>query len=106
MTDPSNSFEISHDLSGDVRSGLDARWSERLAALPDATVTLNGYFVEDPAVVNLQQYAPAEPECGVFWGSHGCDLPPGHDGDHVCDCEHSVDAQGSDGSFTWDLYGR
>ena len=24
--------------------------------------------------------------CGVFWGSHGCDLPVGHDGQHVCSC--------------------
>jgi len=24
------------------------------------------------------------PYCDTFWGSHGCDLPPGHDGPHVC----------------------
>lgn len=24
--------------------------------------------------------------CNIFWGSHGCDLPVGHDGGHVCDC--------------------
>lgn len=23
-------------------------------------------------------------ECFVFWGSHGCDLPAGHEGVHVC----------------------
>lgn len=22
--------------------------------------------------------------CNTFWGSHGCDLPPGHDGNHKC----------------------
>jgi hypothetical protein len=22
--------------------------------------------------------------CPVFWGSHGCDLSPGHDGAHLC----------------------
>ena len=23
--------------------------------------------------------------CGWYWGSHGCDLPTGHDGPCVCD---------------------
>lgn len=22
--------------------------------------------------------------CPTCWGSHGCDLPPGHDGTHLC----------------------
>jgi len=22
--------------------------------------------------------------CGVFWGSHGCDLPANHEGHHQC----------------------
>lgn len=22
--------------------------------------------------------------CSCCWGSHGCDLPAGHDGDHAC----------------------
>lgn len=25
--------------------------------------------------------------CNWFWGSHGCDLPPSHDGDHLCGTE-------------------
>jgi hypothetical protein len=24
--------------------------------------------------------------CRVYWGSHGCDRPRGHDGPHACDC--------------------
>lgn len=24
--------------------------------------------------------------CDVFWGSHGCVLDAGHDGQHWCDC--------------------
>ena len=24
--------------------------------------------------------------CRVYWGSHGCCLPRGHEGDHWCDC--------------------
>jgi len=24
------------------------------------------------------------PACPYCWGSHGCDLPPGHTGDHQC----------------------
>lgn len=27
----------------------------------------------------------AEP-CRVYWGSHGCARPRGHEGDHWCDC--------------------
>lgn len=23
-------------------------------------------------------------DCNLFWGSHGCDLPEGHEGDHTC----------------------
>ena len=25
-----------------------------------------------------------KPYCNFFWGSHGCDLPPGHEGNHLC----------------------
>lgn len=24
--------------------------------------------------------------CRVYWGSHGCERPRGHDGPHWCDC--------------------
>jgi hypothetical protein len=24
--------------------------------------------------------------CEVYWGSHGCDRPRGHDGLHICNC--------------------
>lgn len=24
--------------------------------------------------------------CDVCWGSHGCELQAGHDGQHMCDC--------------------
>ena len=26
------------------------------------------------------------PPCRVYWGSHGCERPHGHEGDHWCDC--------------------
>jgi hypothetical protein len=26
------------------------------------------------------------PPCRVYWGSHGCARPLGHEGDHWCDC--------------------
>jgi hypothetical protein len=26
-------------------------------------------------------------KCRVYWGSHGCHLGSGHDGDHFCCCE-------------------
>lgn len=25
-------------------------------------------------------------DCRVYWGTHGCCLPRGHDGPHVCSC--------------------
>jgi hypothetical protein len=37
---------------------------------------MNGYLNPD---------AHAEP-CHVYWGSHGCDRPRGHEGAHWCDC--------------------
>lgn len=24
--------------------------------------------------------------CRVYWGSHGCKLPRGHEGQHICEC--------------------
>jgi hypothetical protein len=24
--------------------------------------------------------------CRVYWGTHGCRLPRGHDGPHLCEC--------------------
>lgn len=27
-----------------------------------------------------------DPLCRVYWGSHGCERPKGHEGDHWCDC--------------------
>jgi hypothetical protein len=30
--------------------------------------------------------APAVFMCRVYWGSHGCCRPQGHEGPHICDC--------------------
>lgn len=30
-------------------------------------------------------------DCRVYWGSHGCDLPRGHDGPHLCSCAFGED---------------
>lgn len=30
--------------------------------------------------------------CWTFWGTHGCMLPSGHDGQHVCSCCEPDDA--------------
>lgn len=27
-----------------------------------------------------------DPDCRVYWGSHGCQLERGHDGPHLCHC--------------------
>lgn len=34
-------------------------------------------------VVNPDAHAEG---CRVFWGTHGCARPRGHEGDHWCDC--------------------
>lgn len=49
-------------------------------------------------------------ECPICWGSHGCSLPRGHEGDHVCGgelgCDDRVGQDGRDASgFQWYLYG-
>lgn len=43
--------------------------------------TANGYSAW--ANVNPDRNWPG---CRVYWGSHGCARPLGHDGDHWCDC--------------------
>lgn len=30
-------------------------------------------------------------KCRVYWGSHGCCLPRGHEGDHLCECTFEDD---------------
>lgn len=51
--------------------------------------------------------------CDVFWGSHGCSLDTGHEGDHRCvdfgetePCM-AIGRDGKDASgFQWLLYGE
>jgi hypothetical protein len=52
---------------------------------PDGTV------YEGPAVII----------CPMCWDSHGCSLPVGHDGDHVCEPEHHCGSR-HDGSLRID----
>lgn len=33
------------------------------------------------------------PICDTYWGSHGCDLAPGHDGPHQCGLSGDVCSQ-------------
>lgn len=33
--------------------------------------------------------------CRVYWGTHGCALPRGHDGEHRCDCYGEGNAVGT-----------
>lgn len=42
------------------------------------------------------------PWCDIYWGSHGCQFPPGHSGPHVCICcddpsNHATDPNHSEG---------
>lgn len=34
--------------------------------------------------VDLRPTQPHERICRVYWGSHGCDRPRGHEGPHLC----------------------
>lgn len=53
-------------------------------------------------------------KCRIYWGSHGCSLPRGHDGHHVCCCidpekhwvnpEHDTE-DGARCVGTWPYYG-
>ena len=56
-------------------------------------------------------------DCRVYWASHGCGLPRGHDGYHVCtDCTQAEDYDASNskevgvypyyGVGTTDFYGE
>lgn len=60
-------------------------------------------------------------KCDVYWGSHGCDLEEGHEGQHIClsccdqaDWSHKAEhdySDGAEGIFsgcvgTWPYYGR
>lgn len=43
-------------------------------------------------------------DCRVYWGSHGCRLPRGHEGYHLCCCEcerHPDPGSGCVGAFPY-----
>lgn len=51
-------------------------------------------------------------QCQVYWGSHGCSRPRGHDGDHWCqgadesEPHHTINAAGvAPNGYQWDMYG-
>jgi hypothetical protein len=52
-------------------------------------------------------------QCQVYWGTHGCSLPRGHDGNHYCkdpdetEPHDGITQAGADlkSGFQWDLYG-
>lgn len=31
--------------------------------------------------------------CRVYWGTHGCNLPRGHEGPHICDCAYEPEEE-------------
>ena len=45
--------------------------------------------VGEPVVIEFPlppPYPPGFEPCDVYWGSHGCELPRGHEGTCECDC--------------------
>lgn len=43
--------------------------------------------------------------CRVYWGTHGCELPRGHDGTCVCDCAFEPDEPGVENVGAAPYYG-
>lgn len=75
-----------------------------------------GVLTEEQAE-ELRQMVANQP-CDVYWGSHGCSLKRGHEGNHRCLSEDGAEITGTDvcsevdrngwsmdGSFQWALYG-
>jgi hypothetical protein len=53
--------------------------------LPDYTTV----STTEPVVIEIpfpQARPPGFESCDVYWGSHGCHQPRGHQGDCECDC--------------------
>lgn len=38
-------------------------------------------------------------DCRVYWGSHGCEKPRGHEGEHMCG--HWEDVEGPCSVYDW-----
>lgn len=47
-------------------------------------------IMEAVKIANRPDISP-EHYCRVYWGSHGCSLARGHEGEHVCDCSIAPD---------------
>lgn len=62
---------------------------------PDDIVSTLLWFQEDiPGGWHAEAFRNPEAHtesCRVYWGSHGCERPRGHDGDHWCDCCECAD---------------
>lgn len=60
-------------------------------------------WAADPGSVG--RLSPNPDVCDVYWGSHGCDLPRGHDDWHWCDCctgpNHSEQNSGCVGAYPY-----
>jgi hypothetical protein len=53
--------------------------------------------LSDPVTLTFSHWVKHENPCRVYWGSHGCDLERGHEGDcdcGCCECENHPDAGG------------
>ena len=44
--------------------------------------------------------------CRIYWGSHGCDLERGHEGNHRCGCADDPQFQGPGNVGGYPYYGR
>ncbi len=44
------------------------------------------WFIDENVAYAVSNPGGHEYTCKVYWGSHGCDRPQGHEGDHWCDC--------------------
>jgi hypothetical protein len=67
-----------HDLMRNVQA-----WVKKLLGETVASAVLPEL---EPGPYPMPHWRKYDQVCRVYWGSHGCALPRGHDGPHLCRC--------------------
>jgi hypothetical protein len=81
------------DVKMDVRFGVEAQTCfecgfSYVAHTPEEAIAGRAAFA---AHQHITLEGPQPLSCRVYWGSHGCHLPRGHEGPHLCDCANKPD---------------
>lgn len=79
-----------------VKATSSSSWSYSIN--PKTGVAVEEYHRNGELISRTERQLERRPagwvDCDVYWGSHGCSLERGHDGDHwcyCCDCENHPD---------------